>query len=285
MGLFNYTPAKRVADSPTDKPSPVFPTGLYKKICANYLKILSVATTILLWQFAAGFSLLELPAPVQTLKTFVELVLNGDTLYKKTLQEIVISSLVIVVKASLLSFAVAIPLGVLMGSVGWIRRFSEGLIEMLRPIPPLAWIPLAYVIFANTDSPTEYVQIFVVFVGAFFPVLLDTIHGISMVNPIYLEAASTMGASRKQILLQVMLPGALPSIFNGIRVGFGVGWMCIVAAEFVGGKMGIGYYIWSSYSVGGRTAEIISGMIAIGLVGIVINKLVVFLEKRLVQWR
>jgi len=82
-----------------------------------------------------------------------------------------------------------------------------------------------------------------------------------------------------------MLPASLPSIFNGIRVGFGVGWMCIVAAEFVGGKLGIGYYIWSSYSVGGRVAEIISGVAAIGLVGTVMNKFILFLEKRLVPWR
>lgn len=278
MGPFNYRPGNSMTDRKIS-------THTGQRPGSNFLKALSVATVLIGWQAVASFRLLELPTLLETLGVFAELVTNGDPLYNKTLQEIVWSSLQIVIKASILSFVVAVPLGILMGSVEWVREFNEAILEMIRPIPPLAWIPLAYVIFANAAKPTEYVQIFVVFIGAFFPVLLDTIHGINMVNSIHIEAAKTMGASRNQILRQIMLPGALPSIFNGVRVGFGVGWMCIVAAEFVGGKLGIGYYIWSSYSVGGRTAEIISGMIAIGLVGTVINRLVLFLEKRLVPWR
>ncbi|MHB9094102.1 MAG: ABC transporter permease [Eubacteriales bacterium] len=276
MGLFNYTPAKAADQTPRTRS---------RKGTDYLLKLLSVVTVIAGWQAVAGLHLLELPTPIATLKVFIGLLIKGDPLYNMTLQEIVWSSLQIVIKACLLSFVIAVPLGVLMGSVGWLRKYSDTVLEMLRPIPPLAWIPLAYVLFANAGRPTEYVQIFVVFIGAFFPVLLDTIHGISLVNSIHIDAAETMGASRRQILLQIMLPGALPSIFNGIRVGFGIGWMCIVAAEFVGGKMGIGYYIWSSYSVGGRTAEIISGMAAIGIVGSIISRLVVFLEKRLIPWR
>jgi len=248
------------------------------------MKIVSVLTVLALWQVTAGLHWLDLPTPVYTLLVFFNLLVQGDLLYNMTLQSIVWASLVIVIKACLLSFIVAVPLGILMGSVGWVKEFSEGILELLRPVPPLAWIPLAYVVFAKTERPTEYVQLFVVFVGAFFPVLLDTIHGINMVNRIYIEAAQTMGASKWQMLTRIMFPGALPSIFNGMRVGIGVGWMCIVAAEFVGGKMGIGYYIWSCYSVGGRTAEIICGVVAIGLVGIAVNKLVLFLEKRLVPW-
>lgn len=249
------------------------------------LKILSIGSLIIIWQIMTFWNLVELPSPFATLRIFVDLIINGDPLYNKTLQEIVWSSLQIVLQACILSFMVAIPLGILMGSFDWFRQYSEAALEMLRPIPPLAWIPLAYVIFASASKPTEFVQIFVVFIGAFFPVLLNTLHGISILDRIYLDAAQTMGASPKQILFRILLPGALPSIFNGIRVGFGVGWMCIVAAEFVGGRMGVGYYIWSSYSVGGREAEIISGMIAIGLVGSAMNKIVLFLETRLMPWR
>ncbi|KNZ69137.1 binding-protein-dependent transport system inner membrane protein [Thermincola ferriacetica] len=256
-----------------------------KKINWVFLRVLSIITVLGLWQVLVSLRLLELPSPWETIKTFIYLLVYGDPLFNKTLVEIVWSSLQIVIKACLLSFAVAIPLGILMGTVTWVRQYVDSVLEMLRPIPPLAWIPLAYVIFARAGSPTECVQVFVVFIGAFFPVLLDTIHGINMVSGIYVEAAMTMGASRWQILTRIMLPGALPSIFNGIRVGFGVGWMCIVAAEFVGGKLGIGYYIWSSYSIGGREAEIISGIIAIGLVGTAINRMVLFLEERLIQWR
>ena len=256
-----------------------------KKLQSFALRFLSIASVIILWQLMTTWNLLELPSPIDTLRVFVNLIINGDSLYNKTLQEIVWASLQIVLKACMLSFILAIPLGILMGSVDWFRKYSEAILEMVRPIPPLAWIPLAYVIFASASSPTEYVQIFVVFIGAFFPVLLNTMLGISILDRIYIQAAQTMGASPRQILLQILLPGALPSIFNGIRLGFGIGWMCIVAAEFVGGRMGIGYYIWSSYSVGGREAEIISGMIAIGLVGSAINKMVLFLETRLMPWR
>ena len=278
MGLFSYTPANSLPDKTAVVRSAGYTTDYL-------LRPLSVLVVLLGWQLVVGLHLLELPTPLETLKVFISLLVNGDPLYNKTLPEIIWSSLLIVIEASFLSILVAVPLGVVMGSVKWFRQFSDAILEMLRPIPPLAWIPLAYVIFANAARPTEYVQIFVVFVGAFFPVLLDTVHGISMVNRIYLEAARTMGASGRQILTRVMLPAALPSIFNGIRVGFGVGWMCIVAAEFVGGKMGIGYYIWSSYSVGGREAEIVCGVIAIGLVGSAINRLILFAEKRLVPWR
>jgi len=278
MGLLYYSPAESLNERPVN----VRPRQKSGRV---FLRILSVITFLLAWQFAVSLRLLELPSPWGTMKVLVNLILSGDPLFNKTLQEIVWSSLQIVIKACLLSFLTAIPLGILMGTVTWFRQYMDLFLEMLRPIPPLAWIPLAYVIFANTSSPTEYVQVFVVFVGACFPVLLDTIHGISMVSSIYIGAARTMGASRWQILTRIMVPGSLPSIFNGIRIGFGVGWMCIVAAEFVGGKLGIGYYIWSSYSIGGREAEIISGVIAIGLVGTAINRSVLFLEKRLVQWR
>ena len=279
MGLFNYTPADRATDRTVQIHRFRMLTG------DRVFRLLSAASLVLIWQIIAGLRLLELPSPVETCRVFIDLIVNGDPLYNKTLPQIVWASLLIVIKACMLSFIVAVPLGVLMGAVEKLRRYFDSTIEMIRPIPPLAWIPLAYVLFANTGSPTEYVQIFVVFIGALFPVLLNTIHGISMVNRIHIEAARTMGASPRQVLLRVMLPGALPAIFSGIRVGFGVGWMCIVAAEFVGGKLGIGYYIWSSYSIGGRTAEIISGMVAIGIVGSLINRIILSAEKRLVPWR
>ncbi len=278
MGLFDYSTAEQVTGRSAG-------LGLFKRFNDKLLRIMSAVTILIIWQLTASLQLLELPSPITTLGVFIDLIISGDPLYNRTLPEIVWASLQIVIRACAVSIIVAVSLGILMGAVQPLRKYLEAILELLRPIPPLAWIPLAYVIFANTGSPTEYVQVFVVFVGAFFPILLNTIHGISMINRIYLEAARTMGASPRQILRQVMLPAALPSIFNGIRVGFGVGWMSIVAAEFVGGKLGIGYYIWSSYSVGGRTAEIISGMVAIGIVGSLINKVILLTEKRLVPWR
>lgn len=233
----------------------------------------------------ARVNLFQIPDPLETLKVFIKLISVGDPYYKRTLQEFALASLWVVIEGAFVACTLAIPLGLLMG---W-RRSTEvalnTLIEIFRPIPPLAWIPVAYLLFAALPSPTIYVQIFVVFVGVFFPVLINTIAGVKGTQTVYVDVARTCGARPLEILIKVMIPSALPFILTGIRVGLGTGWMCIVAAEFVGGKMGIGYYIWSAYNLGGRNAEIISGIIAIGIVGYSLNEGLLWLERRLIPWR
>ncbi|MEW6423964.1 MAG: ABC transporter permease [Bacillota bacterium] len=245
----------------------------------------SLAVFLLIWQTAAFSKLVELPAPWETAKTFFDLVVRGDPFYEKTLQELTLASLKMVLAGCCLSLLVGLPLGILMGSWPKLEIFANTVLEMLRPIPPLAWIPLGYVLFARMEAPTFWVQLLIVFVGSFFPILLSTVEGVKNVEKIYLDVARSCGAPQRDILFKVRLPAAAPLIITGVRVGLGVGWMSIIAAEFVGGKTGIGYYIWSVYNIGGRTAEIISGMIAIGLVSFLLNKSVLFLEKRLTPWR
>jgi len=248
------------------------------------ITMLPVLALVFIWHLIATNGILELPTPGLTLKVLWSLTINGDPLYNRTLPSIVWESLTVVFKGSLAAFAVAIPLGILMGSVTFLRKFLENIIELFRPVPPLAWIPLAYVFFANMDSPTIYVQQFIVFTGAFFPALTNSLHGVKMIDKIYFDAAYTMGATKRQVFLSILLLGAIPSILAGVRIGLGIGWMCVVAAEFVGGKMGIGYYIWASYSIGGRVPEIISGIIAIGIVGSFLNQAILLLEKKVTSW-
>lgn len=236
------------------------------------------------WYFLAWAGLVPLPLPHEVLQTFFKLVVFGDPLYQKTLPEITLASLKVVLLGALLGFCLAVPLGVFMGFWPVLEVFVNAILEMIRPIPPLAWIPLGYVLFSSAERPTACVQLLIVFVGVFFPLLVNTIEGVKGINRIYFEAAKSCGAGQRDILLRVVVPAALPSIVTGVRVGLGVGWMSIIAAEFVGGKTGIGYYIWSMYNLGGRTPEIISGMIAIGLVSYLINKSVIYAEKRLAPW-
>jgi NitT/TauT family transport system permease protein len=247
-------------------------------------RVLSLAIFFATWWLVHTL-LKSFPGPVETIQTFLKLITIGDPLFGRTLQELVWESLKVVLKGAGLAFLAALPLGIFMGAYRPLEEVGNLIIEIIRPVPPLAWIPVAYLAFGGLANPTAYVQTFVVAVGVFFPSLLNTVLGIKLVEPIYSQSAKTMGASWRQILLFILLPGAIPSIITGLRIGLGIGWMSIIAAEFVGGKMGIGYYIWAVYNIGGRAPEILAGIVAIGLVGYLINEGVVFIEKRLIKWR
>ncbi|MFZ5597733.1 MAG: ABC transporter permease [Bacillota bacterium] len=249
------------------------------------ISLISVFTFLAVWHIFASLRLVDLPVPLDVLEAVYTLVFKGDPFYQKTLQELTLASLKVVLAGSAISFLVALPLGIMMGFLRRFELFANTVLELIRPIPPLAWIPLGYIIFARLDQPTFYVQLLIVFMGAFFPLLVNTIAGVKSIDSIYFDAARSCGAGQRYILFKVVLPWAVPSIVTGLRVGLGVGWMSIIAAEFIGGKTGIGYYIWSMYNIGGRTPEIIAGMIAVGFVSYLINKGVLFLEKRLTPWR
>ena len=135
-------------------------------------------------------------------------------------------------------------------------------------MPPLAWIPIAILWFGIGIKSAA----FIIFLGAVFPILLNTIDGVITIRPVLIEAARTLMATEKDVLLKVMLPGALPSIFVGLRIGLGIGWMTLVAAEFTGVKSGygLGYMIMTARDIQ-RPDEIIAGMIVIGVTGLLIN--------------
>lgn len=283
MKIKKISGAMAVLDSPVEQI--VNNDKFIGKIRNAVIVAASLFTFILAWHIFASMKLVDLPLPATALKVFITLVVKGDPFYQKTLQELTLASLQVVLAGSALSFLVALPMGILMGSLPKFELFTNTVLELIRPIPPLAWIPLGYVLFARVDRPTAYVQLMIVFVGSFFPLLVNTIHGVKSIDRIYIDAAKSCGAGQWDILLKVLIPSALPSIVTGMRIGLGIGWMSIIAAEFVGGKTGIGYYIWSVYNIGGRTPEIIAGMIAIGLVSYLINKGVLIIEKRLTPWR
>lgn len=245
---------------------------------------ISVIVLFIVWQALSSFQIASLPTPWKTITTFTALVLHGDPFFEWTLQQFVWASLKIVLRAWLLSLLLAVPLGICMGRFTFAEHTLSPVLEVLRPIPPLAWIPISYIIFAGTAAPTNWVQVFVVFIGSFFPILLTTVVAVKTVEPYYMDVARSIGATPAQMLSKVIMPSILPSIVTGARIGLGVGWMCIVAAEFVGGKRGIGFYIWTAYTIGGRAPEILAGMASIGLVGYLMNKSLLFLQKRLAPW-
>lgn len=196
-------------------------------------------------------------------------------------------SLIKVLFGYCVALGVGIPLGILMGWRENLGRFFYPIVEIVRPIPPIAWIPIAILWFSATRPaffPGIYYAGFIIFVGAFFPILLNTTAGVRGVRRLYVEAAQTLGASEAQVLLKVIIPGALPSIVTGMRIGMGVGWMCLVAAEIVNAQYGLGFITvlgMRLYDLG----LIVSGMIMIGVMGLAIDRGFRVLEHRFLPWR
>ncbi len=190
-------------------------------------------------------------------------------------------SLARVLTGFLIGAALAIPLGVAMGRWPIVEELVDPLVQIFRPVPPLAWVPLALAWFRIGLTS----MVFIIALGAFFPVLLNTLDGVRSVKRTWVEAAMTLGATERQLLGRVILPGALPTIWTGMRVGFGIAWMCVVAAEMMPGtNSGLGYLILYSYNFS-QVQVIVAGMIVIGLIGLLIDIALRQVELRRFRWR
>jgi NitT/TauT family transport system permease protein len=181
----------------------------------------------------------------------------------------------------LVATCLAVPLGVSMGRWEPLREALDGIVSALRPVPPLAWVPLALAWLKIGLASI----VFIIALGAFFPVLLNTIQGVRGVKKNWIEAISMMGAKEHDLMVRVILPAAAPEIWTGMRIGFGIAWMCLVAAEMLPGtSTGLGYLIMYAYSWG-QIQVVMAGMIAIGIIGIGIDRFFVTVERRWLSWR
>jgi NitT/TauT family transport system permease protein len=165
-----------------------------------------------------------------------------------------------------IAFSLASVLGVLIGIFMGRSRIFAGImmpyIEILRPIPAVAWIPLAILMMPTEESSIIYIT----FLGAFFPVVLNTVHGVEQTSESLVRAAESLGAGKRSIMWHVILPGALPSIMAGLAIGMGVAWFSLLAGEIISGQYGIGYFTWNSYTLV-QYPNIIIGMLTIGGLG------------------
>ncbi|MDD1775094.1 MAG: ABC transporter permease [Methanobacterium sp.] len=198
-----------------------------------------------------------IPSPSAVWTAFVNLLTNGS-LITDTL-----STLTRVILGFLIAALIAIPLGVIIGWSKLAQNLSNFIIGVLRPIPPIAWIPFAILWFGVGLGSA----IFIIFLGSFFPILINTADGVRRTDKVYIESAYTMGASQLQILKKVYLPAALPNIITGLKVGIGIGLMCTVAAEMIGSDNGLGYLILTSTSMLDSASAIV-GMLTIGIIGL-----------------
>ena len=175
---------------------------------------------------------------------------------------------------------VAVPLGILIGWSAGVARTFDPLIQGLRPIPITAWLPFSIALFGIRDMGA----VFLIALGAFYPIVVNTTHGARDVGRNLIRAASMMGARQTDLLLRVVFPNALPAIFTGMRIGLGIAWTAVIVAEIVAVKSGLGYVLWDAYYVG-RMDVVLADMVSIGLAGFLTDRLMVFLAARTLHWQ
>jgi NitT/TauT family transport system permease protein len=250
---------------------------------------------IALWQWVAWAGLVNpqvLPAPLDVGRKWVEYLLplaplastanEADWLKWALSGELVVdtaASMYRVVVGFAIGAGLALPLGLAMGANGRVYAWFNPLVQILRPIPPIAYIPLAILWFGLGDPPA----VFLIALGAFFPVLMNTIAGVRQVDGIYLRAARSLGAGPATMFLRVILPAAVPYILSGVRIGIGTAFIVVIVSEMIAVNSGLGYrileareYFWSD--------KIIAGMISIGILGLAIDIGMNRLNNHLLRW-
>jgi NitT/TauT family transport system permease protein len=229
-----------------------------------------VATTRRL-EFYVRFQ--NVPSPAQVLEEAVEL-FSTAPFYVHILASL---------ERIWLGFAIATVLGVGLGLlIGWFRPAADvllPLVELLRPIPAVAWVPLSIMLW-----PTERSSIvFITALGAFFPIVLNTVHGAEGIDRQLVRAATSLGAGQAAIFREVVIPGALPAIVTGLSVGMGVSWLCLISAEMISGQFGIGYFTWVAYGIV-KYSQIVVGMLVIGVLGMLSSALIRVVGARGMPW-
>jgi len=244
------------------------------------LNAVALAVFLLVWHaIAVAVGSPFLPGPWQIAQAFMRLAQHGDTQGTSLLTH-AWASLERVLAGFCAGVALGIPLGLLMGLYPGAYGATRSVIEPFRFIPPIAWIPLAIILFSGL---TRYA--FLIFLSAFFPVFTSTAVGVRRVEPLHRKVARVYGGGKLYVLTHVVIPTVLPDILGGMRVAMGAAWLTIVAAELAGGtNEGLGRMM-VNYAELLKISEIVVGMIIIGAIGFALNEILLLVEKRLFRWR
>jgi ABC-type nitrate/sulfonate/bicarbonate transport system permease component len=240
------------------------------------VRYLSVAAIIVGWQVVCStgrWSASLVPSPAEILAATTQWAADGRLLSD------IASSLFRVTAGSAIAALTALVLALLLALAPALRAQSLPIVELLRPVPPIAWIPLAILWFGLGDSSA----IFLVFLGAFFPIFTNALAGLLSVRMTHVNTSRCLGASRWMLVWDVMLPAATPAIFVGLRTGIGVGWMSLIAAELVGAQSGLGYVIQTSRILL-SIEQVVAGMLMVGLLGFFINLMITAVGARVTAW-
>lgn len=238
---------------------------------SGIIVVISLTLFVLLWWVIAKMRIFEtIPLPQDTFVALYSLIVDGDPVSKLTVWSQIYSSLRTFVKGTLLALIIAIPLGLLLGYVKPLRELATPIIEVLRPIAPVAWAPI---FIATKALGFSWGPALVVFMGMLFPLLTSTIFGVQRIDPSWIDASKTMGANKWQIFVKVVFPSSVPYILNGLKTALGIGWMCIVAAEIFATSLGgIGYFVYEmalsfywDYAFAGLIIIAILGLLTTGV--------------------
>jgi NitT/TauT family transport system permease protein len=246
------------------------------------LAVLVPVAGLALWWLGTRHSEYGLiPSPAEVAIALWDLAFGGinDDAFSGMLATNLIASASRVYGAFLLAAALALPLGMMIGRLPMIRALLDPTLQILRPVPVTAWLPLSMIVF-GLGARSAF---FLVALGSFYPILVNTIFGVRSVEPRLFEAASMLGVRPAAMFIRVVLPASLPGMFTGLRLGLGFAWVVIVVGEMTGVSTGLGAMIMDARQLS-RTEIVISGMITIGLAGFLSDQAVLLLGRRLLRW-
>ncbi len=240
----------------------------------------SLATGVLIWHLASKYNLnlyvdfQNVPSPGKVFDAFLGHIQT----------EIFFIHIGVSMRRILISYGLAvivgISIGLMMGRSKIAKAFIMPYIEVIRPIPAVAWIPLAILMWPTEESSIIYIT----YLGALFPIILNTLHGVEQTPEVLVRAARSLGATRASIFWHVVIPAALPSISAGLAIGMGVSWFSLLAGEIISGQYGIGYFTWDAYSLI-NYQDIVVGMLVIGLLGTASTAAIKLITSPLLKWQ
>jgi NitT/TauT family transport system permease protein len=253
----------------TLKMKPLLERITREQVITALLAYISIGALFLFWYLGTKYRLefyirfKNVPTPYEVFKQAVEVSSSTKFLIN------VGYSVRRILLGFFIAIAVGVPLGLMVGKYRRVRDLFMPVVEILRPIPAIAWVPMSIMLWPNNEAAI----VFITFIGAFFPILLNTIHGVHSMDGVLIRAGRCLGAGEVRLFWNVILPGSLPHIFTGLAVGMGVAWVSLIAAEMISGQFGVGYFTWEAYSLVNYPA-IVLGMITIGVLGLVCSGII-----------
>ncbi|QPG41558.1 taurine ABC transporter permease TauC [Raoultella ornithinolytica] len=264
-----------------DKPQPRMLKWRWPLSRQLTLSFATLAVLLAIWWGVTALQLISplfLPPPQQVLQKLI-VIAGPQGFMDATLWQHLAASLTRIAVALVAATILGVPVGIAMGLSPTIRGILDPLIELYRPVPPLAWLPLVIIWFGIGETP----KILLIYLAIFAPVVMSTLAGVKSAQQVRIRAAQSLGASRTQVLWLVILPGALPEILTGLRIGLGVGWSTLVAAELIAATRGLGFMVQSAGEFL-ATDVVLAGIAVIAIIAFLLELGLRALQRRLTPW-
>jgi nitrate/nitrite transport system permease protein len=251
-----------------------------KKTRKVFAPLIAIAVLLVIWQLLTLSPDANLPSPIKVVEQTWELIINpffdkGAT--NKGLFWQIWASLQRVLQGFTLAAIVGITIGIVVGTNEFLYDALDPIFQILRTIPPLAWLPIALATFQQSNPSA----IFVIFITSIWPIIINTIAGVQQIPQDYVNVSKVLQLSRKEYFFDVVFPATVPYIFTGLRIGVGLSWLAIVAAEMLIGGVGIGFFIWDAWNAA-NISQIIIALLYVGLVGLLLDKTIAFIATKVV---